>query len=146
MKQFKLHTVNSDGGEIDEGNRIEYQVIDPDTGKPFKDEDGNPSVVVTLKAVTPKKYRGVVAKRTERIPARKGEPPREETDWDAVQDDLVSYAVESWKGLIGADDKPLQCVLDAKLSLPGDLKNALVERALKGEAVEVAAASFRQSA
>ena len=77
---------------------------------------------------------------------RKGEPPREETDWDKVQDELVSYSIESWVGLIGADDKPLQCVLDAKLGLPGDLKNAIVERALKGEAVEVAAASFRQSA
>lgn len=146
MKAFRLNTVNSDGGAIDEQQRVTFHVIDPDTGKPFKDEDGNPSVVVTLKPISPKKYRAVVAHNTERIPARKGEPPREETDWDAVQDDLVSFAVESWTGIIGADDKPLQCVLDAKLGLPGDLKNAIVERALKGEAVEVAAASFRQSA
>ena len=146
MKQFKLHSINSNGGEIDPDSRIEFQVIDPNTRKPFKDEDGNPSVVIMLKPISPKKYRKVVSDHTERIPARKGQPPSEDTDWDAVQDSLVVYCVESWKGLIGADDKPLECVSDVKIALPGDLKNDIVERALKGEAVEVAAASFRQSA
>lgn len=146
MKAFRLNTVNSDGGKIDEDKRVEFHVIDPDTGKPFKGEDGHPCVTVTLKPITPKHHRSVVAKYTERIPARKGEPSREVIDWDEVTDELAVYAIESWTGFEGADGKPLQCVVDAKVGLPGDLKNSIVERALKGEAVEVTAASFRQSA
>jgi hypothetical protein len=138
---FKIHAVNSDGSDAPQDATIRFEVIDPTTNKPFLGEDGLPSVVITLRPISPAKYRQVTRENTQQIPARKGQPPREETDWDGVQDDLVTYAVIDWIGLYGADDKPLQCVLDAKLGLPGDLKNELVQRAMQGEAVS--ADSFR---
>jgi hypothetical protein len=67
----------------------------------------------------------------------------ERTDWTAVQDTLMLYTIRSWRGLVGADDKPLECVDDAKVALPGDLKNELIQRAMQGEAVDLTAASFR---
>jgi hypothetical protein len=66
------------------------------------------------------------------------------TDWDKVQDQCVAFTVQGWTGVLGADDKPLQCVLDAKLGLPGDIKNEIVSRAMQGEAVDPAA-SFRSA-
>lgn len=142
-KAFKIHAIKGDGSSVDPNALIEFQVIDPSTRKPFKDENGDPSVVMMLRPISQSKYRAVVAHNTERIPARKGQPPMEETDWDAVQDDLVAFAVESWRGLIGGDDQPLQCVDDAKRALPGDLKNEIVVKAMQGESVDLPA-SFRQ--
>jgi hypothetical protein len=139
---FKLNSVNSDGTEVAHDKTIDFTVIDPSTSKPFVGEDGKPSVVITLKPISQGKYRQVVAGRTERILNKKTRAMEDQTDWDAVQDDLVAFSVQSWVGVIGADDKPLQCVLDAKVGLPGDLKNELVQRAMQGEAVDPAA-SFR---
>jgi len=145
VKAFKIHAINSDGGAVAAESLIPFEVIDPATRKPFvDDETGLPCVVMQLKPISQAKYRHFVAKHTERIPARKGQPPSEDTDWDAVQDACVAFCVTEWTGLVGADDKPLQCVLDAKLGLPGDLKNEIVAKAMQGEAVDVTAASFRQ--
>jgi hypothetical protein len=120
-------------------------VVDASTSKPFVGEDGQPSVVLTLKPISQSKYRQIVNDRTERLLNKKTRQMEDSTDWDKVQDDLVSFSIQSWKGLVGADDQPLQCVLDAKLALPGDLKNELVSRAMQGESVD-SQASFRQPA
>jgi hypothetical protein len=141
-KVFRLNSVNSDGTDVAGDKTIEFEVIDPSTSKPFVGEDGKPSVIITLKPISQAKYRLVVQGRTERNLNKKTRAMEDQTDWDAVQDDLVVYTVQSWKGLLGADDNPLQCVLDAKLALPGDLKNEIVQRAMQGEAVDPAA-SFR---
>jgi len=142
---FKINTVNSDGTDADQDKLIDFEVIDPSTSKPFRGENGDPSVVITLRPISQGKYREVTADHTERLLNKKSRAMEEVTDWDAVQDDLVIWAIQSWKGIIGADDKPLQCVLDAKLGLPGDLKNELIQRALQGEAVDQSAASFRSA-
>jgi hypothetical protein len=144
-KLFKINAVNSDGSEIAKDKTIEFVVVDASTSKPFVGEDGQPSVVLTLKPISQSKYRQIVNERTERLLNKKTRQMEDATDWDKVQDDLVSFSIQSWKGLVGADDQPLQCVLDAKLALPGDLKNELVSRAMQGESVD-SQASFRQPA
>lgn len=141
---FKVNAVNSDGTAVEAERLIEYEVIDASTNKPFLGEDGKPSVVITLKPISQSRYRAMVADRTERVLNKRTRAMEDQTDWDGVQDDLVAYAVQTWRGILGADDKPLQCVLDAKLGLPGDLKNDIVQRALQGEGVD--AASFRTTA
>jgi hypothetical protein len=143
-KFFRVNSVNSDGSEVAADKTIEFHVIDPSTSKPFIGADGKPSVVITLRPVSQSKYRQVQAENTERVLNKKTRQMEDQTDWDNVQDELVVFAVQSWTGVIGADDKPLQCVLDAKLGLPGDLKNELVQRAMQGEAVDPAA-SFRSA-
>jgi hypothetical protein len=140
---FKIHTVNSDGTDADQDKLIPFEVIDPSTSKPFRGEGGEPSVVILLRPISQAKYREVCAENTERLLNKKSRAMEEVTDWDAVQDDLIPFTVQSWTGIIGADDKPLQCVLDAKIGLPGDLKNDLIQRALQGEAVDQTAAAFR---
>jgi hypothetical protein len=139
---FKLNSVNSDGSDVAGDRTIAFEVIDPSTSKPFVDEDGKPSVVITLKPISQSKYKLVVQGQTERVLNKKTRAMEDQTDWDKVQDDLIAYTVQSWKGILGADDQPLQCVLDAKVALPGDLKNEIVQRAMQGEAVDPAA-SFR---
>ncbi len=140
-RQFKLHAVNSDGSESDE--LIQYEVIDPETSKRFEDDKGEASVVITLRPISQAKYRQVEADFTKRVLSKKTRQMEERTDWTAVQDTLMLYTIRSWRGLIGADDKPLECVDDAKVALPGDLKNELIQRAMQGEAVDLTAASFR---
>jgi hypothetical protein len=134
-----MHAVNSDGSDSEK--LIEFQILDDD-GKPCVDPDGNP-VVMMLKPISQARYRKAVADNTDRIPARKGQPPREETDWDGVQDELSAYSIQSWSGVIGADDKPLACVYEAKIKIPGDKKNDIVQRAMQGEAIS--ADSFRSA-
>lgn len=143
-KLFKINAVNSDGTAVSGDKTIEFLVVDPSTSKPFLGEDGKPSVVMTLRPISNGKYRQVVAENTERILNKKSRQMEDQTDWDQVQDDLVSHAIVGWSGVIGADDLPLQCVLDAKLGLPGELKNELVSRAMQGEAVD-SSASFRSA-
>ncbi len=145
-RAFKLHTVNSDGSNVESEGLIEYLVIDDQTNKPYRDDDGKPCVTITLRPISQTKYRAVVQHNTERIPARKGQPPSQETDWDAVQDELVAYTIVSWKGILGADNKPLDCCLDAKVNIPGDLKNDVVKRAMHGEGVDATPESFRATA
>jgi hypothetical protein len=142
-KLFKLNALNSDGSDVPTDKTIDFEVIDPSTSKPFVDDNGKPSVVITLRPITQSKYRSVMGDNTQRLLNKKTRQMEEVTDWDQVQDDLVEYSIQSWTGLIGADDKPLQCVLDAKLGLPGELKNELVQRAMQGEAVS--SESFRSA-
>lgn len=141
-RAFKINSVNSDGSTVAADKTIEFQVIDPSTNRPFLGDDGQPSVVITLRPISQGKYRQVCQEHTERLLNKKTRAMEEVTDWEAVQDALVVYAVQRWTGVLGADDLPLQCVLDAKLGLPGDLKNEIVQRASQGEAVNPAA-SFR---
>jgi hypothetical protein len=141
-KLFKVNSVNSDGTDVSPDKVIDYLVIDPSTSKPYIGEDGKPSVIITLRPISNEKYREVVNACTDRLLNRKNRQYEQVTDWDKVQDELVAYSIVSWVGIIGADDKPLQCVLDAKLGIPGELKNEMVARAMQGETVD-AAASFR---
>jgi hypothetical protein len=139
-KVLKVHSIKSDGTEVPADSTFEYVLTDANN-KPYLGDDGKPSVVFTLCPISHAEWRTVVRNHTDVIPAKKGNPPREETDWDGVNDELVLKAVKNWRGVIGADDKPLDCIADTKLGLPGDIKNDLIQRALQGEAVE--SASFR---
>lgn len=142
-KLFRITSVNGDGTEAEK--LIPFEVTDPSTSRPFVDDHGKPSVVITLKPVSPSKYRQIVADHTERMLNKRTRQMEDVTDWDAVQDALCVYAVQTWTGIIGADDKPLDCCYDAKVGLPGDLKNDIVQRAMQGESVDPAA-SFRPTA
>lgn len=142
---YKLHAINSDGTEAEE-KLIPYVFTDSATGDPYLDANGDPEIVVHLRPISPSKSREVEREHTRRQLNKQSRAMEEVVDWEAVQDDLIAFAIHSWKGLVGADDQPLQCVLDAKLGLPGDLKNDLLKRAMQGEAVNSPAASFRATA
>lgn len=141
---LKIHAINSDGSEATE-KLIPFAVSD-ETGKPYVDAQGKPEIVIMLKPISPSTQREIEQQYTERRLNKKTRAMEDVTDWNAVQDALVNYTIQSWTGIVGADDLPLACVYDAKLGLPGDLKNDLIKRAMQGEAVSNSAASFRATA
>jgi|SRR5689334_2467228 len=141
-KVFRINTINSDGSEAEEVLR-EY-VVKGDDGEPLM-EDGKPSVVITYRPISTEEYREAERRNTKRKPATRGEPAREVTDWNTLQDDLVDYAIRGWRGVVGADGKPLDCIRVAKVALDGAIKNEIFALAMKGEAVD-SAESFRATA
>jgi hypothetical protein len=138
-KVFKIHSINSDGTEAEE-KLIQFNVTDDD-GKPYLDAEGKPEIYVMLKPISQAQYREIERSHTKRILNKKTRGMEEQTDWAAVQDEAITYTIQSWHGFVGADDQPLACVYDAKVGLPGDLKAEIIKRALQGEAVN--ADSFR---
>ena len=145
-RAFKIHAIQSDGTQAPSDSTIEYHVIDPQSGKPFKDEDGKPCVVITLRPISKAKQRSVIQRFTEKILNPKTRGMDEVTDWETVQDELADYCIIGWTGLVGGDDLPLQCVREAKIALPVELSNEIVKRASVGEGVDVQAESFRPTA
>jgi hypothetical protein len=139
-KVFKIHSINSDGTEADE-KLIQHVICDED-GKPYLDKDGQPEIFVMLRPISQSQWRDYEREFTKRIFSKKSRAMEEQTDWIKVYDAAICYAIQSWKGIVGADDLPLDYTSsDAKIGLPGDLKSEIVKRALQGEAVN--AESFR---
>lgn len=125
-KAFRVNTITSDLGESE--RLIEFRPC----GEPGEPDDP----VISLKPISESRRRDVQRKHTRMVPARNGKGPREETNWDEYQDELASYTIASWKGVVGADDKPLPCVHEAKIALLGSLKAEIILKALQGEVVD----------
>lgn len=142
MQALKIRSVLSNGLLVAE-DTFEYAVINDETGKPYLGDDGQPSVWVTLRPVSPDKHRAIVRKYTERIANPRTRAMEEVTDWDKVQDAILHYAVTGWRGIVGADEKPLVCTEATRNALPANLRNQFTNRALGSESVEVEEAEFR---
>lgn len=144
-KALRMHSVLSDG-QPNPDAIIEHTLVDPDTGRPYAGDDGQPSVVIVLRPLSHDEWRRIVRKHTQRLPNKRTRAMEEVTDWDAVQDDATSRVILSWRGILGADDKPLVCNDDTKRALDGELKNELVARAMRPEGVDASDESFREPA
>lgn len=144
MRALKLYTMKSDGSKPDEDTEVTLEVKDPESGKPFRDEEtGEPCVTITCRPITKAKHRQTVQRNTEKVLNPKSRAMEESIDWDGVQDDLVDYAILRWTGLVGSDDKVLQCVSEAKRALPGELSNEVVKISSGGQGVDVSPEMFR---
>jgi len=138
-KVFRLNTINSD---LTEASALIDYVLTDSEGQPLQDREGQP-VMFKLRPIAERHRYDVERKHTKRTPGGNGFPPSEKTDWDAYRNELTDYAIVSWTGVIGADDKPLPCVYEAKMALQPVQKNDVIKRATEGEAVDD---SFRPSA
>lgn len=141
MKVLKINSVTSDGRKADE-TPILFHPVDPDTGKPFVDDQGAPTVEIVLRPLTREIERQFERQFTE--PAMVMGVTSERTDREAVRDAEVCYVVTSWTGFVGADNKPLPCLEIAKRALDWAMKNAIIAKATLAQPVEVPAASFRE--
>lgn len=141
MKVLRINTITSEGRKADD-TEIVFHPIDPETGKPFAGDDGQPSVVLVLRPISNERAKKIEAEHTEPTPI-KGVLV-EKTDYDGVRNAKVQYAVVSWSGFIGADNKPLPCIDACKDALDWQLKNEIIARASLAQPVEVTAESFRQ--
>jgi hypothetical protein len=144
-KVFKIHGIRSDGTQTPDDYEIEYYITDSE-GKPVKDEQGQPEIVIWLRPIPKSKHRSITQKNTEKRLNPKSRAMEEHVDWEGVQDDLTDFAVKRWKNIVGSDNLPLQCVREVKVELPGELANDLVKRASVGEVVDEKTESFRATA
>ena len=137
---MKLRSVYADGSR-NEDTEFDLEVNGSD-GLPYDD----PPVVIHCRMVPPsvrknaeKQSRGYV-----KNPSTRG--MQLETDWEHAVDLQIQYAVISWEGVLGADDKPLVCTDETKVHLPPHIKAQILEAAVTTEAADVTAASFREPA
>lgn len=114
-----------------------------------KDSDlidgGDKDTSYTLRFITKEKYREVIRRHTRRV-ANKQRGMEERTEWEAVSDDLLDYALVAWKGVkAGAADAP--CTADYKNMLDTRRQSAILEAAGWNQIEEAPAqraASFRE--
>lgn len=132
-RSFRLNTINSDLSDASD-QLIPYVVTD-EQGQPLQDSDGRTSLM-NLRPITERHRRDVERKHTKTQPARNGVPSAEKTNWDDYRNELTEYAIVSWENILGADNKPLPCVYEAKAALQATMKNEIIKRAIEGEAVD----------
>ena len=146
MKVFRVPTVDGQGSSAVTVKTTEYYVVEPRSGQPYCDDGGAPSVVIRIMPISQEAHRRIVRAHREYLPNPKTRQLEEMLDVEAITDDLVRAAILDWRGIVGADDQPLVCTDATKIALPGDVKNDCVAIALRGQAAEVEASSFREPA
>jgi hypothetical protein len=110
--------------------------------------DGDKDTTYSLRHITTDKHREIVKANTDKVPNRRTHQRDDVVNWEAVQDDLVDYAIADWSGVV-AKGQPVPCERVYKLLLDGPRKTAILERAGMNEvaaAPERRAESFRAPA
>lgn len=139
---LRLNRVNGDGRP--RTGLIDLVVKDPVTGEELREPDGSPAVVLKLHPMLDDERAAIVKTHTrlERDPGG-GRGLFEFTDQSAVADEIMCKAIDSWDGLVGADDRPLVCTDQTKVLLDAFLRVQVTRKLFGAEAVEVLAESFR---
>jgi len=144
-QRLKTKTVKSDGTSSREPFDIE--IIDPQTGNRILDEHKRPCVVVVALPMEQEEWRAIL-KSTETTGQDEltGQIVRR-SDYETAVDILCVRSIQSWKGIDGADDKPLVCNDATKARLPVEVKQQVWRKVLGAEVVaEIQIASFREPA
>jgi hypothetical protein len=93
-------------------------------------DDGDATVVYTVRKITPEKQRELFKKHT-----RQGTHRRQESvNYQALQDDQVDYVLAAWEG-VNDGTQPAACNRVNKLRLDVVRKVALIDRAGMAEIV-----------
>ena len=134
---MKLRSVFADGSR-NENTEFDLEIKGPD-GLPYDE----PVIIrcqmvpASVRKAAEKESRGYVKNQATR-------GMQLETDWEKAVDIEIRYAVLSWSGIYGADDKPLVCNDETKVHLPPHIKAQVLEAAVTTEAADHTAASFRE--
>lgn len=142
VRALRMHSVTGDG----QPNKALIRCIlrDPRSGEEMiDDETGEPLVYVMLRPIDRDEHNEIIRGHTklERVPG--GKNLAEFTDGRGVDDEVMRRAIQSWHGLIGADDKALVCNDQTKVLLDQFVKLHLSRKLFGLEAAEVAADTFR---
>ena len=106
---------------------------------------GDKDTSYNVRHITIEKNREIVAKNTKPIPNRRTHVMEPTTDWQAVNDDLLDYAISDWRGIV-AKGEPLPCTRENKMKLDALRRDALLQKSGLNEvqaAPERRAESFR---
>lgn len=139
---LRVQQVHADGSSAADKPFPYYPDVDVH-GKPYCDETGRAWIEISLRPVTKEQYAYFIKARTTHAPDASGAIV-ERIDWKAVNADVVEYAVVSWRGIVGADDKALVCIAATKRVLDEVIQQQIRNRAIFAQPAEVAAASFRE--
>lgn len=90
--------------------------------------EGAKDVTFTLRHITIEKNREVVAQHTTKVPNRRTHQRDDVTNWEAVGDALLDYALTAWTG-VWADGAEIPCTTENKLLVDGVRRAALLEKA-----------------
>ena len=101
--------------------------------------DGDKDTTYTVRHITTDKHREIVKAHTTKVPNKRTHQRDDVTDWNAVSDALLDYALAEWSGVISRG-QPVPCDRGHKMLLDGQRKTALLEHAGMNE---VAAAPAR---
>jgi len=142
---FRVQQVLGDGTPAGDRTFPFHPDLDPKTGKPYCDAEGRPFVEIQLRPVSKAQYREIVKAHTTAVPTGAGQM-EERIDWVSVNEDVAVYAIVGWRGIVGADDRPLLCIDGTKRVLDVDLLARIRDRAVYAQPAEVTAASFREPA
>jgi hypothetical protein len=114
-----------------DGDRI--TILDSDLMK-----DGDPETTYILQPLSRDIYKKVVRQCTSKDKLnRRTRQMEEETDWAAVSESLIDYALVEWSGIL-FDGKPAPCTREMKLRLDVTRAQALLDRAGMSEIETVA--------
>ncbi len=130
------------------------QLMDADATREVKDSelpnvpDGDEKTIYTVRSITKATYREVTKRHTKKVVSKRDRGMVEETNWQAVSDDLLDYALVGWTCVVLRGD-PVPCTMEYKALLDSVRSQALLDAAGIGQ-VEAAAAqrkaSFREPA
>lgn len=90
--------------------------------------EGDRETSYKIRHITIEKNREVVREHTKKVPNRRTHQPDNVTDWEAVGDALLDYALVDWSGVV-ANGKSVPCTTENKMLLDGVRRAALLERA-----------------
>ena len=108
--------------------------------------DGDKNTVYTIRDITKAKYREVIRRHTKKVANRHTRAMVEETDQQAVADELLDWALVGWKG-ITLHGEEMPCMPQYKAMLDSVRSAAILDAAGIGQVEEGAAqrqASFRE--
>lgn len=88
--------------------------------------NGTPDVTYTLRLLTRKVYREIAARHTRKVPDRRTRQMSDDTDFEAVGEDLLDYVLVGWSG-VNLKGEPAPCERDLKLKLDGTRTQAILE-------------------
>jgi hypothetical protein len=124
------------------------QLMDENATREVKDSelpipDGDPNTVYVIRSITKAKYRQVIKRHTRPVPDKQSRRMVDQTDAQAVSDDLFDYALADWRG-VTLHGQPVPCTPEHKALLDSVRTSAILDAAGIG-AVEEAAAQRKES-
>lgn len=110
--------------------------------------DGDKDTTYTLRALTKVKYREVIRRHTRKVPNRATRAMEDQTDHEAVSDELLDYALVDWTGVV-AGGVTAPCTTENKNILDPRRQSAILDAAGLNQIQEAPARkaeSFREPA
>jgi hypothetical protein len=109
--------------------------------------DGAKDVTYYIRHLTKEVYREIVKSHTQKVPNRRTHQKEDVTDWQAVTDAQLDYALTKWDG-VNIGGKAAECNAETRQLLDGPRVLAILDRAGANEiasAGEGRAESFREA-